>query len=492
MSGGLLQLVAYGKDNLFLTDDPQITYFKMIYKRHTNFSIESIPQFFNTKPNFGSRVTATISKNGDLINKMYLVVNLPALPKLQYPGVCRWVDNIGFALIKSIELEIGGKLIDKQYGDYMFIWNELTKTGHTKGLDKLIGNVPELIQFSDQKDSYELYIPLYFWFCRNTSYSLPLIALDYAEVKIHVDFSNIEDCLILAPSHSIIIDDSIINYEPYEILRINNTENYVQYINLINNFDYTNELFYLKTDLNYNLTSNAILTGIKTNFSYNVSSNINEKLYYNKNTIFNLILNSVITSSYLLVDYIYLDNDERIKFARSNHEYLIDVLQFDNDKICFNSNNKIKLGYSHPVKDIIVRSNFDYITSSGGYWRDKFNYTISPLKNNNISLIKDFKILLNGIERELTYPYYFHYLIQSYQHHNNSLPNGVFYYSFSLNPLDIQPSGTCNFSKIDDITLQLSLDSSVSYNKIAKIRIYVKNYNIFRILDGIPGLAFEN
>jgi hypothetical protein len=342
MSGGLLQLVAYGKDNLFLTEDPQITYFKMIYKRHTNFSNESIPQFFNTKPNFGSRVTVTISKNGDLINKIYLVIKLPALPKLPYPAVCRWVDNIGFALIKSVELEIGGKLIDKQYGDYMFIWNEITKTSHTKGIDKLIGNVPELTSFSNQKDSYELYIPLYFWFCRNTSYSLPLIALDYAEVKIHVDFSNIEDCLILAPSHSILINDSIINFDPYEILKINNnlaTDNYIQYIDLINNNDYTNELFYLKTNHNYIVKSNSLLTGLNNNFTYSTSSDTTEKLYYNKNTVFNLILNSVITYSYLLVDYIFLDNYERIKFAKSNHEYLIDVLQFDNDKICFNSNN---------------------------------------------------------------------------------------------------------------------------------------------------------
>ena len=494
MSGGLLQLASYGKDNLFLTDEPQITYFKMVYKRHTNFSIEAIPQYFNTKPNFGSRVTATISKSGDLINHVYLIVKLPALPKLESPGVCKWVKNIGFALIKSVELEIGGKLIDKQYGDFMFIWNEITKTSHSNGIDKMIGNVPELTEFSSYKDSYQLTIPLYFWFCRNTSYSLPLIALDYAEVKIHIDFSNIEDCLILGPSHSVKLDQSFINFKPYELIKVNNSNNFIQFIELINNSDYSNDLYYLKTDHNFIVPSNVSLTSLKSNYTYNVSTDTIESTYYNKNTVFNMILNSVISLSYLLVDYIYLDNMERIKFARSDHEYLIDVIQFDNDKNCFNSNNKIKLGYSHPVKLLIVRAQFDYITSNSGYWRDKFNFTNFPFydKFNTHSLITDMKLLLNGVERESVYPEYFYNFIQSYQHFNNIAPNGVFIYSFSLLPQNIMPSGSCNFSKIDDISLQLSLDQSVSYNKIAKIRIYTLNYNIFRIISGIPGLAFEN
>jgi hypothetical protein len=496
MGGGLIQLALKGNDNKFLTDNPQITYFKKIYKRYTNFSTEPVQQNFNTPANFGSRVTCTISKTGDLINKMYLVVTLPSIPKLEAPGVCKWVKNIGFALIKSIELEIGGILVDKHYGDWLYIYFELLKYRNDIGLDKMIGNVPELIEFSDSKNSYRLYIPLIFYFCKDYGLALPVVALEKTEVKIHIEFSNIEDCIILAPSHYAKIKEVIVVEKKYDMLytNINGSKNYIQYINYDNiTSTFDNYIYYLKTNNSSNakiIKGNEII-GNNPYSRYNVLAD--ENLYYNANTVFNSVLNVVIPESYLIVDYVYLDTQERINFVKNDLEYIIEVLQYDNEKIVFNTNNKIKIGYTNLVKEIFVRGTLDYLTSSNSaYWRDKFNYTNSwDIKNYNSGLITNMKLNLNSNEREAQYPNYFYNYIQSYEHHNNMAPNGVFIYSFALNPFNSQPSGTCNFSKIDDITLQITLNNSVNYSSGAKIRIYALSYNILRFKNGIVDLVFN-
>jgi len=131
MTGGLIQLMALGNEDLYLTSDPQITFFKMVYKRHTNFSVESVPQNFNSKPDFGKKITCTLGKNADLISQIYLVVTLPQINYFQesvdLPNLnnCAWIQNIGWNIIKSVEIEIGGYIIDKHYGDWLYIYTEL-------------------------------------------------------------------------------------------------------------------------------------------------------------------------------------------------------------------------------------------------------------------------------------------------------------------------------------------------------------------------------
>ena len=492
MGGGLIQIVSIGEENLFLSESPQITYFKKVYKRHTNFSIESIPQNFSTDPNFGSKVTCTLSKtNGDLINKMYISLTLPALPKLPFPGVCKWVKHIGFAIIKTVELEIGGKLIDKHYGDWLYIWHELNKDNNNRGLDKMIGNVPELTEFSNGKDSYKLYIPLIFFFCKDYNLSLPLVAIESAEVKIHIEFSDISNCLILAPSHYITVSNPVMNLKQYEMLYINskNSNNNVQYINYDYYSDYNNYIYYLKTNPNNAIVSGNTLNSLITNYQY--TTNSNEVLYYNSDTVYNTILNSTIVNGFLYVDYIFLDTPERFQFARSNHEYVIDVLQYDSEKLASNTNFKIKLGYTYPVKEIFVRATQDYLTTDSGYWLDVFNYTTSWNILTSTPLIKKMQIYFNSVARESNYPSYFYTQIQSFQHHKHIASKGLFLYSFAINPTNSQPSGTCNFSKLDDISLFLTMDPIISYTNNAKVRIYALNYNVFKIFNGIPSLVFD-
>ena len=493
MGGGLIQLAAYGIENYYLTEDPQITYFKIVYRRHTNFSIEPIPQFFNIKANFSNRVSCTISKIGDLINRTYIVIDLPNIPTLPNNAKVRWIDNIGYGLIKTVEFEVGGKIIDSSYGDWLYIWNELNK----RDLDDIIGNVPELIEYSSSKNGYRLYVPLSFYFCRNVSLSLPIIALEYNEVKINVEFNDISSCLIVGPTHYICLEDSICLFKPYEMLQIDDTDNYVQFIN----FDSSSlKMGYIKMDNNVGLTVGAVLTGLETKYQtkvYDPSTNQFKMIKTNdeilnltkSNMTFRNIYNLTLVDAYLLVDYVYLDNLERLKFAKSNHEYLIDVCQFDNDKMIFNSNNKIKIGYFNPTKEIIIRAQYDYMIND--YYKDTFNYTTSFNPKNAKSLIKKMMIKLNGFNREIDYDKMFYTYIQALQHHNSLPPLGLFMYSFSLKPFDSQPSGSCNFSKIDDITIDITVEP-ISYNRTAKIKIYAFSWNIFRIMDGIGGLVFSS
>ena len=219
MGGGLMQLVAYGAQDVYLTGNPQITFWKVTYRRHTNFAMESIEQTFNGQADFGRRVTCTISRNGDLAYRTYLQVTLPEINQTD-ASYARWLDFPGEQMISQVEVEIGGQRIDRQYGDWMHIWNQLTLSKEQeRGYYKMVGNTTQLTYITDPNfDKVDgpcasgttprnvcaprnalpettLYVPFQFWYCRNPGLALPLIALQYHEVKINLDLRPIDECL---------------------------------------------------------------------------------------------------------------------------------------------------------------------------------------------------------------------------------------------------------------------------------------------------------
>ena len=511
MAGGLMQLVAYGAQDVYLTGNPQITFWKVTYRRHTNFAMESIEQTFNGQADFGRRVTCTISRNGDLAYRTYLQVTLPEINQELHSGpvYARWLDCPGEQLISQVEVEIGGQRIDRQYGDWMHIWNQLTLSKEQeRGYYKMIGNTTQLTYVTDPNfadvdgpcsangvrqvcaprnalPETTLYVPLQFWYCRNPGLALPLIALQYHEVKINVDIRNMEECLWAMTS----MDG----------------------------------------------------TGSKVNDAYKQS----------------------LAAASLYVDYIFLDTDERRRMAQNPHEYLIEQLQFTGDESVGSSSNKIKLNLNHPVKELVwvvqPDANVDYCASllpetglSSLLGAQPFNYTdafdalpnavhafgntagisgsanfidttsgggfetdllTSGSDNPAVSDAGTFvlsetaldmhcwgenpvvvaKLQLNGqdrfSEREGTY----FDLVQPFQHHTRAPDTGVNVYSFALRPEEHQPSGTCNFSRIDNATLQLVLsNATVQGSNTAKVRLYAVNYNVLRIMSGMGGLAYSN
>lgn len=534
MGGALMQLVAYGAQDVFLTGTPEITFWKVSYRRHTNFSLESIEQTFSGQADFGRRVTCTISRNGDLAYRTYLQVTLPEINQSMKAngdaGVyARWLDFPGEQLIAQVEVEIGGQRIDRQFGDWMHIWNQLTLSSEQKsGYHKMIGQTTQLTYITDPSfanvsgpcaanggpsqvcaprnalPETTLYIPLLFWFNRNPGLALPLIALQYHEVKINIDFRPIGECLW------------------------------------------------------------AVKTLGTTTGTQSVST----------------AYQSSLVAASLYVDYVFLDTDERRKMAQNPHEYLIEQLQFTGDESVGSSSNKIKLNFNHPVKELIwvvqPDANVDYCSSLEGsstlfktLGAQPFNYTdaIDALPNAihafggpaetsgsqsfitasglfqmggaidaasagaNANWAADFtqeggiisgsglsdagtfvlaetaldlhcwgenpvvtaKLQLNGQDRFSEREGSYFDVVQPFQHHTRNPDTGINVYSFALRPEEHQPSGTCNFSRIDNATLQLVLSAAtVSGTATAKVRVYAVNYNVLRVMSGMAGVAFSN
>lgn len=593
MSGGLMQLVAYGAQDVYLTGNPQITFFKIVYRRHTNFAVESIEQYFNGSINFARKSSCEISRNGDLITRLFLKV---ILPEVRFTGnfdrfghvEFAWVRRIGHAIVDEVELEIGGSQIDKHYGDWLNIWYELTHdVGKEYGYSKLIGDVPELTTISTLswdvpentllKPAYTLYVPLQFFFCRNNGLALPLIALQYHVVKIYVRFRPADQCYVASEA-----------------------------------FKCEAETFELD-------------------------------------------------DASLYVDYIYLDTEERRRFAQVSHEYLIEQLQFTGEESISNSNSaKYKLNFNHPVKALywitklgnyqggrfmaydpydweyardnaarlLILAQYDlddwgyfndavvsgecntyvgdcgieYVSvnpadpaeepryvfndartaekfADGNVWigrladcvpllkrskdcdyRDKvdgiiriftdcdgsdgdqFSYpevdkitlndlTITDLSvpidkfecDNRVSYIKRFDLIvwqhhnygllidgtvnpvtevqlqLNGQDRQSKRSGFWHDTVVPWTYFTNVPRDGLNVFSFALNPEEHQPSGTCNFSRIDTAQLNLwfgefanSRCCDVFCDTDNKVLIFAVNYNVLRVMSGMGGLSYSS
>ena len=423
MGGGLLQLVAYGAQDVYLTGNPQITFFKVVYRRHTNFAIESIMQTYNGTAQYGSSITCTVSRNGDLINRAYVEVELPGLGYVQDQAKDHYVNYVGLKLLKSVTVEIGGQQIDKHYSDWMYIWNELSlPSGKRYGYDKMVGANGGALSTVLTSASSKLYIPLEFWFCRNVGLALPLIALQYHDVKFKIDFAEKDEVAVNFKAVAAAAGDApAVLHEP---------------------------------------SGNAVTIGDLTRLD-------------------------------IWVDYIYLDTDERRKFAQLSHEYLIEQLQYTGEE---SYNTQVRLNFNHPCKELV------WVSKWPG---DKSATTKNPvLQWNNYSKDDDATVFggnpvttahirLNGNDRIAPRDGTYFDKIQPYQHHTNVPKNGgINVYSFAIKPEEHQPSGTLNMSRIDSAVLALKIEDATK--KTGNLQVYAVNYNVLRILSGMGGLAYSN
>jgi hypothetical protein len=495
MGLGLLLLVSVGKENLYLSAQPEITFFKVAYRRYTNYSIEPTPQYFKTTPDFGRRCTVNIGKNADMLGRTYLYVELPDIQMDTFQSSSSqvkqfaWVQKIGCALINFVEVEIGGTIVDRHYGDWINIWNEITiSMGHRKSYEKMIGNIPELFKYSQTKKSTILYIPLSFWFCLNTGLGLPLIALANSDIKIHVEFNEIDYCYKLSPSYFINVTNNFCIYKPGEFFYQNFQNNKVigefVYFDAIEQKLYYNPIkgkFVIPTTTD---DSRYKLIGETSNFEVNIQTNsvvVKDEDYFKFNKP------SLITA-YLVVNYIYLDNFERYNFINNTHEYLVPVVQTLPEQIIYSTNSSYKLPLINPVKLLIWRA----ILTANVQNNDQFNYTSAPYTENPDVLINKNLLIINSINRMDLDSYIFYTLLQKYQCNFYNQQIGIYMYSFALDPKDLQPSGSMNFSKIDDAYLQLTMNNIVNYQNTASLRAYGVEYNLFRVANGLGGLSFNN
>jgi len=393
-----MQLVAYGAQDIYLTGNPQITFFKVVYRRHTNFSMEAIIQTWDGTEGGTSvaRCTSTIARNGDLLYRMYLEIDgRQKNSRLNFTA----------ASITDVELEIGGQLIDKQSGKWMNIWSHLTQPNPSAHVGSLeygshtgtnFQNMSGMggVRADANSNDNILWVPLQFWFCRNPGLALPLIALQYHEV----------------------------------IVKLNHT------------------------------------------FSEGFES---------------------VSSNKLWCDYIYLDTDERRRFAQVSHEYLIEQVQENSLSAAASASKSDKLNFNHPVKELIWVK--DGLSGAFG--------TLAAAATGTST----YKLQLNGHDRFSARDFRYFTRTQIWQHHtgcggldaaaasttgnNGALNDSIAVYSFALRPEEHQPSGTCNFSRIDDARMISVADAS---STTTTTKIYAVNYNVLRIMSGMGGLAYSN
>jgi len=533
-------------------------FFKVVYRRHTNFAMESIEQTFNGTGDFGRKVQCPVVRNGDLITKTYLRVVIPAGSSVSASGdytnaKWAWVTSLGHALIDNVTLEIGGTQIDKHWGEWLTVWNELSrKIGQDRGYDVMTGNTDALTVLNQTHPETTLWIPMRFFFCKFDGLALPLIALQYHEVRMNFEFTPVEDLVVFEKGAS--------------------------------------------------RTGRGLASA----------------------------LNLAMVDCSLYVDYIYLDSEERKRFAQASHEYLIEALQFPGTESVTGTNSRFRLNLNHPCKYIIWVSKLGRYTNANAFLAyhptnidnvrleatkrfvlkysavsegsvtgldaygklqpananatlgavfntiqavaisvngstavadvdnitilgellpvDVISATVANLPgtitfDNGVSVTgctytavagsgdgaatKDILVTqwdnfgnqldgtenstqtallqLNGqdrfSQREGTY---FNYC-QPWQHFSNTPSDGVNVYSFALNPEEHQPSGTCNFSRIDNATLNLTYgrvnsitgaqETNFQSNYLGdntQFSIYAVNYNVLRVMSGMAGLAYSN
>ena len=429
-SGGLLQLVSVGRQDIYLSGNPQTTFFKQVYRRHTNFAIETQRIAFETAVDFGKLTSLTIPRSGDLLNQLVLEIQLPklnasgALPGGGCSGVqtatetnfqdttatYSWANGVGQAMIEYVSFQIGQQEIDRQTGEWLFLWSQLS-TPYSKyvGFNVMTG-YQEVFSQQTQPGPLHLYVPLRFWFCNNIGLSLPLIALQSTQLRIYIKFRN---------GYDMVYSDSLSTTPCQTVL----SPPYVKEITLWG-------------------------------------------------------------------DFVYLDVEERRRFVSSRHEYLIEQLQYIRrysvpEKVI---NVSVPLNFNHPMKEIVWVVQQDRMMST----HEWFNYGSRQLNEQgipNLDLIDSAVLQFDGMDRfERQNALYFR-LVQPWQRHTAIPNNFIYVYSFSLAPEAAQPQGSCNASRLDSLVLQVTMNTAVESRPVG-ITVYATNYNVLRVVGGLGGVLF--
>jgi len=435
MGGGLVQLAAYGSQDVYLTTNPQITFFKAVYQRCTNFAMESIVQLIDGNINFGGNITVVVARNGDLLGNVVLQVSLPDPTQFITPPTdgydyFGYIQGVGNYLIKYVNVEIGAQQIDEQYGQWMDIWSELNlNNSQIPGFSQMVGKNYNSAMWQPYNILTEpgsrLFIPLQFWFCRNPGLAIPLIALQYHEVRLKITFEKFENLVVAV------------------------------------------------TDGTY---QSITLNGTAPSFN-----------------------------SFQIFDtYYYLDTTERRKFAQNPHEYLIEQVQSQSGNVqSLTEENLIRLNLNHPTKELV------WVFTRNEIYAPQNDFSIGNqiIPNGTpaqFAPLYSFKLMINGTDRFKERPGEYFRLVQCYDHHTRIPGNYIYVYSFALRPEEHQPSGSCNFSRIDSAQLDFFLRNTTTspgnidgsplqnYNELPSYTLYAPCYNILRIMGGMGGLSFSN
>ena len=566
-----MQLVAYGAQDVYLTGNPEITFFKAVHKRHTNFASEVIPQTFNGNADFGKTAHCKIARQGDLITRMYLRTTVQA-QGTSASAPFAWVKNLGFHILDSVELQIGGQKIDKHYSQWLEIWHQLTNdAAHTKGLGEMLGNSGNNQSFTHfstadtNERSTELFIPLQFWFNRIHGSALPLIALQYHEVEVICKFANATQSYIkyntptmtVTPSFAkcdLLVEYIYLDTEERKRFAQQKHEYLIEQVQDLRGKAVTASASSATVDLHFNHPCKALYWVNPPNYHHDINTEhlgSSFKIWLNNfvlrycvdttalgnNRTLRLSVSSAgaITMGEGATPAVMTGSTFNTAYAPGGNEKFSELRQILNGLVIELSNTT---GASITINNTATPSGWTDLVSAtwsaaGDYWfspSSSFFQALPHLISRTIGqldtagtgandvfstvtstsvlvtqvvgsshefssgvghgqTIKSAQLKMNGQDRFETLPAEYFNNIQAYQHHSNTPAHGVYMYSFALNPEDHQPSGTCNFSRIDNCQLILNMESN---NPASQVSVYAVNYNVLRIMSGMGGLAYSN
>ena len=547
----LMQLVAKGEPDIYLTGNPQITFFKSVYKRHTNYSMQQLDVSSSIK---GERkllkkdvnekkrnIEIVIPRNGDLLHVCYVNFDLPQIEDITTINGYqpRFFNSVGHLLIDEVILEIGGQQIDKQTGEWMEIWSQLSyDEAKQLGFKYMVGRVNNnSIQTYDDKPQGPLYlqVPLQFWFCKNIYSSLPLVALQYHDVKIKVTFNSLEHVISKG-----------LNYHTAKLLQVQNNF-YVlsptlsiceseREVKLSSNCEKIGKIGPLiGSNLTTKINESTDTTNNSASFENTWSDLFNNKCFDNylgKYTVFKLLdvtnlnpnnfnlnlngeqdiaiftepvnmteINTIISNYnsqpagniFFSVEYIFLSEVERKKILAQNSEYLIEQVQIKELPVKNNIESYDISEINLPIKSLywIFRNKLNDSSQCNNIYPFNFSDTLNNTFLSQSDSINKVSLIFSNQNRigENFRPEYFR-LTQPFQHHTRNSTLFVYMYSFCLRPEDFQPTGSCNFSRLDNVELKVEHKTSLVGDRT--LVVFALTQNILRINRGMGGLAYSN
>jgi hypothetical protein len=462
MAGGLMQLVAYGAQDVYLTGNPKVTFFQAVYKRHTNFAMEVIEQTVNGSAGNDGRLSVTIARNGDLIGDMFLELTANTL-LVSHAGSTSNLSGIWCAerSIKNIELTIGGQRIDKHYQIWWRLYSELyLGTDKKNNYAKMTTSAAAALANGTSRGSNQVYLPLLFFFNRNPGLYLPLIALQYHEVRLDFDLSS--EFTLYHSTSGVKVWGNYVYLDTEERRRFaqKGHEYLIEQVQHTGSDSVTvaaTSVQQKQIRLSYNHPVKELV------WAYNNGGPTNAGLWN-------------FTSNLLTSNAVMLESATRVSYGFSNVVTLSPIGS--------------SAGVPQFLGGLTIGASGSANVSSAQWLEDGLAYNGAVIPNMSCGPLSSFKLILNGQDRFKEQSGKYFNQVQPYMHHSGNPYPGIYCYSFALKPEEHQPTGTCNFSRIDNAQVQVTMKAGCIDNTAQWM--FAVNYNVLRIQSGMGGLAFSN
>ena len=513
MGGGILQLISFGAQSIPLMGNPEFSYFKHVFKRHTNFATEVIKVPFDSHGTIlnydqGLTVQVKIPRNADLVKDIFLSFKLPDIYSDDITRF-RWISNIGQYIINNYTFTVGGQVINKLYGEWLDIWSELTIPADKRDLfNRMTGNVETftapkmvsdilIVKNNDISNVYypsassgnpsikgrRFYIPLNLWFSKHPGLALPLVALAYHDCELTIQFNPLKDLyqlwnadleLFLSPSNYDATPNSqlpLIGVKPVSYGFIGR---YLSWDSLVHTSPILQPLAYDQSD-------NTMLPPDKIVANQQYQASVLQSLTSSTP--------GVDINGCLEIDYVYLDDDERKTIAEKGGNFLIEYIYHQQVTGLTPGTNVIDIYLANPIKEICWTTR----RSDTSMNNEPVNLTNVTPADSRYPILASAKILFNGQDRIEEKEYTYFNLLEPYMHHTCGGREGIYSYSFSLNPEKIQPSGSVNTSRINKFQLYVTLntyDTTRDKDYTYTLNVFSISQNMFRVLSGLGGLVY--